>query len=213
MSETSDKAKAAAKLEAAKLKAEKLRALQEEAAREVAEAEAAEAAEVSELEVVKAKRAKEALHRSAEKQRLREQKRAAESVAKANAAAASSHGGTATATESDDFEEGDIVLGDYVDEPLDDFHAETGASRKRLGLRCFNCNRMEGHYLLFYRRLWYSYVIGLTFGLAVIAGPYRCQCCGSSRFMMSNLLHPKYYMSLFSTRSKSGSKSRSSRRR
>ena len=214
MSETSDKAKA--KLEAAKLKAEKLRALQEEAALEIAEAEAAEAKQASEVEIAKAKRAKEALHRSAEKQRLREQKRAAESAAqaaataKAAALAKASAGGTATAV--DDLEEGEIELGDYVSEPVDEVQAETGERRKRIGIRCFNCNRMEGHYLLFYRRVWYSYLIGLTFGMAVIFGPYRCQCCGSSRFMMSNLLHPKYYLSIFSTRSKSKSRSRSSRR-
>ncbi len=192
MSETSDKAKAAAKLEEAKRKAEKLQALQEEAAREVAEAEAAEAARIVEREAAKEKRAKEALHRAAEKQRLREQEHAAAQAAKA----------------MDDGQEGDVELGDYVDEPLDDLQAEMGDRRKRIGLHCFNCNRMEGHYLLFYRRAWYSYLIGLTFGLAVIAGPYRCQCCGAARFMMSNLLHPKYYLSLFSTRSKR----RSSRR-
>ena len=175
MSETSDKAKA--KLEAARQKAEKLRAMQEEAAREIAAAEALEAEESSEREVLRAQRAKERLHRAAEKQRLRQQQKAAALVKETN----------------------------KVNET-------TGSRRKRIGLKCFNCNRLEGHYLLFYRRLWYSYLIGLTFGLAVIAGPYRCQCCGSSRFMMSNLLHPKYYLSLLSTRSKSRSSSRSSRR-
>lgn len=214
MSETSDKA-AAAKLEAAQKKAEKLRILQEEAAREIAEAEALEAAEVNEREKVKAQRAKEALHRAAEKQRLREEKRAAEAAAKAKAAAAAkatAAGATATTTDSGELEEGEIELGDFAREPVDEVQAETGARRKRIGLRCFNCNRMEGHFLLFYRRMWYSYLIGLTFGLAVIVGPYRCQCCGASRFMMSNLLHPRYYLAVLSTQSKSKSKRRSSRR-
>jgi hypothetical protein len=85
------------------------------------------------------------------------------------------------------------------------------SARKRLGLHCFNCNRYEGHYLSFYRRLWYSYVIGMTFGLAIVIGPYRCQCCGSSRLMMSNLLHPKYYIAVSRLRSKK--RSRSSRRK
>ena len=205
MSEPSDKATAASKLEAAKLKAEKLRAMQAEAEREIAEAEALEATRKSEQELAKAKRGKEALHRAAEKQRLREEQRAAALAAEAAAATA------ASATAVGEAEDDSIELGD-VREPVDELHAETGSRRKRIGLRCFNCNRLEGHYLLFYRQMWYSYIIGLTFGLAVIVGPYRCQCCGASRFMVSNLLHPKYYLSLMSTRSKSKSNSRSSRR-
>ena len=152
MSEPSDKATAASKLEAAKLKAEKLRAMQAEAEQEIAEAEALESARKSEQELAKAKRGKEALHRAAEKQRLREEQRAAALAAEAAATAASA---TAVGEPEDD----SIELGD-VREPVDELHAETGSRRKRIGLRCFNCNRMEGHYLLFYRQMWYSYIIG-----------------------------------------------------
>ena len=191
--------------------------MQEEAAREIAAAEALEAEESSEREVLRAQRAKERLHRAAEKPRLRQQQKAAAQVKETNkvnetteATAAISSG--VAIVDDDQSDQGEVEYAEYDDEPIDELHAETGSRRKRIGLKCFNCNRLEGHYLLFYRRLWYSYLIGLTFGLAVIAGPYRCQCCGSSRFMMSNLLHPKYYLSLLSTRSKSRSSSRSSRR-
>jgi membrane protein involved in colicin uptake len=217
MSETSNNAKA--KLEAARLKAEQLRLMQEEVARELAEAEALEAAQTREQEREKAKRETEALHRATEKERLRRvrlNKQGAAEVRTEQVAAEAAAGSDSTAVaqlatdedwDAEDFE------GDFED---DDASVGTRSSsgksaRKRLGLHCFNCNRYEGHYLSFYRRLWYSYVIGMTFGLAIVIGPYRCQCCGSSRLMMSNLLHPKYYIAVSRLRSKK--RSRSSRRK
>ena len=57
------------------------------------------------------------------------------------------------------------------------------ASRKRVGIFCFNCNRREGHFLHRENRWYYSYLIGLTFGLIKIIGPLQCQCCGARRLM------------------------------
>ncbi len=102
--------------------------------------------------------------------------------------------------------------GEYIDEPIDETHAETGKRRKRIGLHCFSCNRREGHTLSHYRKMWYSYIVGMTFGLSIFFGPYRCQCCGSNRLMISNLLNPRYYFSMLKTKSGSSSR-RSSRRR
>lgn len=211
MSDIPDSAKA--KLEAAKLKAEQLRALQEEAAREIAEAEALEAAEIRKKEIAKAQQEKERLHRSSEKQRLLKERQQAAYAAREEAAARAKAGNTATADSSAitvaeevrDFEDEDT----FDDVPI----AKPKSQRKRLGLRCFNCNRLEGHYLSYYRRVWYSFLVGMTFGLAIIFGPYKCQCCGSQRLMISNLLHPKYYAAISKTRSKSGSKKRRSSRR
>jgi len=195
MSNASENAKA--KLAAAKRKAEQLRLLQEEAARELAEAEALEEARERERERVKAREEIEALHRSTNKER----------------AGAAVVAPVARTSGTDDNESYD---GEELDAPESAAETRRGSKgrRKRLGLHCFNCNRYEGHYLLAYRRLWYSFIIGMTFGLAIIFGPYRCQCCGSSRLMMSNLLHPKYYVAVSKTRSKrkGRSRSRSSRR-
>jgi len=215
MSDTSDNVKA--KLEAARLKAEQLRALQEETAREIAEAEALEAAQIRKKEIAKTQQEKERLHRSSEKQRLlKERQQAAyaareEAAARAKAGAGSGAAGTAdssTATvaeEENEYEDDELFENSPIGKPK--------SQRKRLGLRCFNCNRLEGHYLSYYRRLWYSFFVGMTFGLAIIFGPYKCQCCGSQRLMISNLLHPKYYAAISKTRYRSGSKKRRSSRR
>ena len=195
MSNASENAKA--KLAAAKRKADQLRLLQEEAARELAEAEALEEAELREQERARAREEIEALHhRSARTER-------------SGAAAVALASRTADDEDFDEDEHDDPESGSETRRP-------SKSRRKRLGLHCFNCNRYEGHYLLLYRRLWYSFIVGMTFGLAIVFGPYRCQCCGSSRFMISNLLHPKYYVAASKLRSKkkgrSRSRSRSSRR-
>jgi len=217
MSDTSDNAKA--KLKAARLKAEQLRAMQEEAALEIAEAEALEAGEIRKKEIARAQAEKERLHRSSEKQRLLKEKQRAAYEAReeaavrakvAGAAGASVDSSTVSVAEDDhDFEDDDFDDDDtFEDVPS----SRSKSQRKRLGLRCFNCNRLEGHYLSYYRRVWYSFLVGMSFGIAVILGPYKCQCCGSQRLMISNLLHPKYYAAISRTRGKSSSKRKSSRR-
>ncbi len=71
-----------------------------------------------------------------------------------------------------------IVENDEFDD-VNDRSNQRSASRKRIGLFCFNCNRLEGHFLHRQNRWYYSYLIGLTFGLIKIIGPYQCQCCGA----------------------------------
>ena len=217
MSEIDKNAKA--KLEAARRKAERLRQMQEQAARELAEAESLEAAQARERERLESKQEIEALHRATEKQRQRKIKMKKQAAIDARAAAVkSAPAAPASAALAPAASAATTAAQPVSDEDWDDDFEDDGseedsresskARRRRLGLHCFNCNRYEGHYLLYYRRLWYSYVIGMTFGLAIVIGPYRCQCCGSSRLMISNLLHPKYYLAVSRTRSKR----RSSRR-
>lgn len=66
------------------------------------------------------------------------------------------------------------------------------SSRVRRRLHCFQCNRIEGHFLGAQSRWFYSFLLGLTFGLVKLFGPYQCQCCGGKRLMFSNSLNPRY---------------------
>ena len=67
-------------------------------------------------------------------------------------------------------------------------------SRPRKRLHCFNCNRSESHFLAHKNRWFYSYLLGLTFGLITFIGPFRCQCCGDQRFFSTDRLHPRTWL-------------------
>ena len=67
------------------------------------------------------------------------------------------------------------------------------SSRSRRRLFCFQCNRPEGHFLASERRWFYSFLLGLTFGIINLFGPYRCQCCGAVRMMAFNAINPRYW--------------------
>jgi hypothetical protein len=71
--------------------------------------------------------------------------------------------------------------------------AEAKRSRRKLRLFCFHCNRPEGHSIPYLGAWFYSYFIGLTFGLIHFIGPFRCQCCGKQRLMFRDWLHPKFH--------------------
>lgn len=100
----------------------------------------------------------------------------------------------------------------------DDFGGEMedlSASRKprqRYRLYCFSCNRPEGHFLSHENRWYYSFLIGMTFGLIRLVGPYQCQCCGHHRLMRSNHLNVRYLIKYMES-SKTKKKSRSKRRK
>ena len=81
---------------------------------------------------------------------------------------------------------------DPIEEELPEFGARP--SRKRVGIFCFNCNRPDGHFLPRQHRWYYSYLVGLTFGLVKIVGPYQCQCCGARRFMCSDWISLRYLL-------------------
>lgn len=65
-------------------------------------------------------------------------------------------------------------------------------SRKRKKLHCFHCHRYEGHFLSSENRWYYSFLLGLTFGLVRIVGPFQCQCCGQRRLMTADRLNIRY---------------------
>lgn len=73
----------------------------------------------------------------------------------------------------------------------------SGSRSKRRKLICFACNRMEGHFLVAGRRWFFSFLLGLSFGLVLVFGPYRCQCCGTDRWMAFDSLNLRYWFRQF----------------
>ncbi len=69
-----------------------------------------------------------------------------------------------------------------------------GSGRKRRYITCFDCNRTEGHFLATGQRWFFSFLLGLTFGGVLLVGPYKCQCCGANRLMISDMLNPRYWL-------------------
>jgi len=67
-------------------------------------------------------------------------------------------------------------------------------SRKRRRLICFHCNRPEGHFVPYRGSWFYSFFVGMSFGLVNVFGPYRCQCCGKQRLMFKDWLNPMYHI-------------------
>jgi len=88
----------------------------------------------------------------------------------------------------------------------DEFGYRTHPSRNRIGIFCFNCNRREGQFLYRQNRWYYSFLIGMTFGLIKIIGPFQCQCCGARRFMCSDWISLRYLLKLHRDRKISRSK-------
>lgn len=86
---------------------------------------------------------------------------------------------------------------------------EEARKRKKLRLYCFHCNRPEGHSNPYLGAWFYSYFIGLTFGLLHFFGPFRCQCCGRSRLMFRNWAHPKFHSVMARNRAAAPSSRRS----
>lgn len=108
----------------------------------------------------------------------------------------------------------------YVDDEI--YEEESTSSIKRSKKRkiyCFNCNRQEFHIMAYKGTAIHSFLVGMSFGLARIFGPYRCTCCGKKRAMFADFCSFSYHWRMFSERrlSKTGrrrsSRSRSSSRR
>ena len=100
----------------------------------------------------------------------------------------------------------------------DDYESQAEPSRKRSKKRkiyCFNCNRQEFHIMAYKGTMIHSFLVGMTFGLARIFGPYRCTCCGKKRAMFADYCSLSYHWRMYSERrlSKSGRRRRSGRRR
>lgn len=87
--------------------------------------------------------------------------------------------------EDDDFDD------EYEDEAGSSSSKKKKKSRRRIKMHCFNCNRQEGHYLAHRGQWFFSYFQGLTFGIANLIGPFKCQCCGHNRLMCADIINPR----------------------
>lgn len=81
--------------------------------------------------------------------------------------------------------------------------------RRKPRLYCFHCNRPENHANPYLGAWFYSYFIGLTFGLLHFFGPFRCTCCGRQRLMFKDWAHPKFHAIMARNRAAASSSRRS----
>ena len=106
---------------------------------------------------------------------------------------------------------------DFGEDIEDSYDPEPPPTRKRTKKRkiyCFNCNRQEFHIMAFKGTAIHSFLVGMTFGLARIFGPYRCTCCGKKRAMYADYCSLSYHWRIASERRLSKtSRRRSSGRR
>lgn len=73
----------------------------------------------------------------------------------------------------------------------EDWGPSRSLTKRDAMLFCFRCHRPEKHAVINRNRWFYSILVGFTFGLVLLIGPFRCRCCGGLRWLRSDLLHPK----------------------
>lgn len=78
--------------------------------------------------------------------------------------------------------------------PIELFADEPQPSRRERLLYCFRCHREDYHFHAFRGRWYFNLLVGLTFGLIFLVGPYRCRCCGGVRLMNRDPLSPRYWL-------------------
>ena len=61
-------------------------------------------------------------------------------------------------------------------------------------LYCFSCKQNNEHFHHLKASSFYSFFFGITLGLILLIGPYRCSVCSKRRLFGLNILHPKYYV-------------------
>jgi len=93
----------------------------------------------------------------------------------------------------EDYSEDEYYEDDYSDEDSwedEEFEDDRQSSGKRSSKKqkrrkmfCSSCNRMETHKRVNKQSWLNSYVMGLTFGLKQIFGPFKCTCCGNNRWL------------------------------
>ena len=94
----------------------------------------------------------------------------------------------------------ELLTDDSADDLDEDFEDELASeigrrqSRKRKGMYCFHCHRQEGHFLASGSRWYYSFLIGMTFGLIRLVGPFQCLCCGAKRLMFADWANLRFLM-------------------
>lgn len=65
--------------------------------------------------------------------------------------------------------------------------------KRHVRLFCFSCNRYEGHSIGSKHRFFYSFLLGLTFGLYFYLGRYLCHCCGNVRLGRYDWINPRFW--------------------
>lgn len=91
---------------------------------------------------------------------------------------------------------GDLELAQELAGPQDSGPEDASRRKKtssRRKMMCFSCNRPDRHYLATKKRRIYSFLLGISLGLILIVGPYRCQCCGTPRLMSHDSLNLRYW--------------------
>ncbi len=87
---------------------------------------------------------------------------------------------------------------DEMSEPLDSHEADDDVEMKQVRganwdsrMYCFRCHRLERHATAFSNNWYYSYLVGMSFGLLWFLGPFRCRCCTSLRWFRFEWMHPR----------------------
>ena len=122
----------------------------------------------------------------------------------------------ADSSTSSELNENDEIFDEYQRGISDNFNQNVSSNAKNRKLYCFSCHRLEYHYSALKGTSYHYLLIGCTFGLALIFGPYRCRCCGHRRLCRYNFLNLRYHLHRRKYSIKSSSKSsrrRSSERR
>ncbi len=71
------------------------------------------------------------------------------------------------------------------------------AKKERLtgpSIYCFGCKQNNQHFHRYKGTPFYFFLFGITLGLIMIIGPFRCSICTRNRLFGLNLLNPKYYV-------------------
>ena len=96
--------------------------------------------------------------------------------------------------DDDEYDDDEYDDDEYDDDEYDDDEVRPKKKKKRrVKMHCFHCNRPEGFFTANKGRWFYSYFLGLTFGLGSYIGPFKCQCCGHKRLMKWDFIHPRIW--------------------
>lgn len=88
----------------------------------------------------------------------------------------------------EDLGAGELAVGAPLEEG-EDLRLVRG-SRWDTILYCLRCHRLERHATTFAHTWYYSFLVGLTFGVIWLLGPFRCRCCTSRRWFRFEWMHP-----------------------
>jgi len=86
--------------------------------------------------------------------------------------------------QDENFEDRQLQDEEFEDDRQSSQPRRARSKKKKRRMFCGGCNRMENHRRA-HRSSWInSYITGLTFGLNLLVGPFKCTCCGSNRWII-----------------------------